>query len=59
MKPPLPDVDRFALAGWNYRNLRSREEYRHHPRTYGQPDIYYAGCDHCQTAKHDQRKARP
>lgn len=59
MKPPPLYVDRYALVAWNYRNMRAREEYRHHPLIVGGTNRYYAGCAHCQIAKHDTRKARP
>ena len=42
-------VDRFALAAWNWRNLRSRVEYEHHPHITGNRTDYFAKCDHCQT----------
>lgn len=53
------NVDRFALVVWNHRNLLAREEYRHHPSVVGGENRYFLNCDHCQTAMHDTRKARP
>ena len=44
-------IDRYALAVWNHRNRRAREDYHAHPLATHLPNRYFAGCDHCARAR--------